>query len=97
METITQTLISGIRDHAQHPETEGDSAQLSEAIVKAALKSKNANLHHLVLQYLTEVDTGHSRYLMSVLLERVVSDPIYDYDNYNSSEVAILVSALITI
>ena len=90
METIAQTLISGLRDHAQHANAEGDPTHLNLALVREALKSENAKLHNLVFQYLKEVGTEDADKLMSVLMEEAVSDPIYDYDNYNSSEVAIL-------
>ena len=95
METIAQTLISGLRDHAQHANAEGDPTHLNLALVRAALKSENANLHNLVFQYLKEVGTEDADKLMSVLMEEAVSDPIYDYDNYDSSEVAILSSPYI--
>jgi hypothetical protein len=86
VETIAQTLISGLRDHTQHADAEGDPTHLNLALVRAALKSENANLHNLVFQYLKEVGTEDADKLMSVLMEEAVSDPIYDYDNYNSSE-----------
>ena len=92
VESIAQTLISGLRDHAQHTDAEGDPTHLNLALVRAALKSENVNLHNLVFQYLKEVGTEDADKLMSVLMEEAVSDPIYDYDNYNSSEVAILSS-----
>jgi hypothetical protein len=88
VETIAQTLISGLRDHTQHADAEGDPTHLNLALVRAALKSENANLHNLVFQYLKEVGTEDADKLMSVLMEEAVSDPIYDYDNYNSSEVS---------
>ena len=95
METIAQTLIAGLRDHAQHANAEGDPTHLNLALVRAALKSENANLHNLVFQYLKEVGTEDADKLMSVLMEEAVSDPIYNYDNYNSSEVAILFSRVV--
>ena len=95
VESIAQTLISGLRDHAQHTDAESDPTHLNLALVRAALKSENANLHNLVFQYLKEVGTEDAVKLMSVLMEEAVSDPIYDYDNYNSSEVAILSSSYV--
>ena len=88
-------LLSAIRDHAQHPESEADSAPLSTALVVAALKSTNPKLHSMVVLYLENVGTEHAKDLVSVLLNSAESDPSLDQFEYdidgeasNSSEVS---------
>ena len=88
-------LLSAIRDHAQHPESEADSAPLSTALVVAALKSTNPKLHNMVVLYLENVGTEHAMDLIPVLLNLAESDPSLDQFEYdidgeasNSSEVS---------
>ena len=95
MESVVQMLLSAIRDHAQHPESEADSAPLSTALVVAALKSTNPKLHNMVVLYLENVGTEHAMDLISVLLNLAESDPSLDQFEYdidgeasNSSEVS---------
>ena len=88
-------LLSAMKDHSQHPESETDSAPLSTALVMAALQSNNPKLHNMVVIYLDKVGTEHALYLIAVLLNSAVSDPSLDQFEYdidgirgNSSEVS---------
>ena len=68
-EAVLQTLLSAVRDHAQHPEAETDSAPLNTALVIAALESGNPKLRSLVVLYLEYVGTEHAKQLVSILME----------------------------
>ena len=81
-------LLSAIRDHSQHPESETDSAPLSTALVVAALHSKNPKLHNMVVFYLENVGTEHAMDLISTLLNSAESDPSLDQFEYDIDGVA---------
>ena len=68
-EAVLQTLLSAVRDHAQHPEAETDSAPLNTALVIAALQSGDPKLRSLVVLYLEYVGTEHAKRLISTLME----------------------------
>ena len=73
-EAVLQTLLSAVRDHAQHPEAETDSAPLNTALVIAALESGNPKLRSLVVLYLEYVGTEHAKQLVSILMEMEEGD-----------------------
>ena len=79
-----------MRDHAQHPEAETDSAPLNTALVMAALQSGNPKLCKLVILYLEYVGTEHAKHLISILLESAeVSDPFlneFEHDTMQHSK-----------
>ena len=68
-EAVLQTLLSAVRDHAQHPEAETDSAPLNTALVIAVLQSGDPKLRSLVVLYLEYVGTEHAKQLVSILME----------------------------
>ena len=68
-ETVLQTLLSAVRDHAQHPEAETDSAPLNTALVVVALESGDPKLRSLVVLYLEYVGTEHAKRLISTVME----------------------------
>lgn len=75
-ETVLQTLLSAVHDHAQHPEAETDSAPLNTALAMAAVQCGNCTLRSLVVLYLEYVGTEHAKYLISTLMEvEEESDP----------------------
>ena len=75
-EAVLETLLSAVRDHAQHPEAETDSAPLNTALVIAVLQSGDPKLHSLVVLYLEYVGTEHAKQLISTLMEMEVGDPL---------------------
>ena len=77
-ETVLQTLLSAVRDHAQHPEAETDSAPLNTALAMAAVQSGNPTLRSLVILYLEYVGTEHAKHLISIIMELNESDPLSD-------------------
>ena len=74
-ETVLQTLLSAVRDHAQHPEAETDSAPLNTALAMAAVQSGNPTLRSLVVLYLEYVGTEHAKHLIATIMELEDSDP----------------------
>ena len=89
-ETVLQTLLSAVRDHAQHPEAETDSAPLNTALAMAAVQSGNPTLRSLVVLYLEYVGTEHAKHLIATIMELEDSDPDlneFEGEAGNNSEV----------